>query len=378
MIKIEKEIELSIVEDYKNGLKRKDICEKYRITNFYKILDKYDVPRFNKKWTQDELDKLNELYPTESWELILKEIKRFPREEIIRMASKMKIRRENFQYTYEEIEYLKKYYCEMPTKIFIEKFFPNRTESAIHTKASRMGLVSREAWSNIENEILQEYYPSLSNKSIRNLYLNNRSLSAIMCQAANLGLKKEKTNTHFSKEELICDLKKLANNLGRTPTLTDISISEDLPSPMTYYRYFGSYDNACSIASLPINHINTFGSIGFHEASDGTICLSQAELTITEFFISNNITFEKEVPYTEFSEDERCGMKRCDWLLSDGTIVEYFGMPELEHYKKKMTIKLDIIKNSNLKFVALYRKDLSKLHKIFKPLTNVSTVTTKR
>jgi len=378
MIKIEKEIELSIVEDYKNGLKRKYICEKYKIANFYKILEKYDVPRFNKKWTPDELDKLNELYPTESWELILKEIKRFPRAEIARMASKMKIRRENFQYTSEEIEDFKKYYCEMPTKIFIERFFPHRTESAIHSKASKLGLVSRESWSDKENEILQKYYPSLSNKTIQNLYLSNRSLSAIMCQAANLGLKKEKTNTQFSKEELICALRQLAEKLGRTPTLTDISISEETPSPMTYYRYLGSYENACVIANLPINHINTFGSTGFHEASDGTICLSQAELVITEFFISNNIKFEKEVPYCEFSEDERCGMKRCDWLLPDGTVIEYFGMPELEHYKKKMTKKLEIINDNKIEFIALYRKDLSKLHKIFKPLTNVSTVTTKR
>ncbi|PIH59177.1 homing endonuclease associated repeat-containing protein [Paenibacillus sp. LK1] len=378
MIYIHKDIELSIIEDYKSGIKPKDICEKYNIKNFYKILDKYNVPRFNKKWTQNEINILESLYPTEPWETLLFEINRFPKEEIIRMASKLKIKRENYHYSSEELEYIRKYYSSMPTKEFVKKFFPSRTESAIHTKASKMGIVSRERWSEEENELLKDKYHNTPNRILKSKHFQNRSLTAIICQAVNLGLKKSITNVQFSNDELITSLKTLAEKLGHTPTADEILADEDIPSPMTFFRYFGSYNNACSEANLTPNPINTFGNCGFHSASDGTVCLSYAELTITEFFIENNISFEKEVPYADFVDDDRCGRKRSDWVLEDGSIIEYFGMPERESYKEKMNQKIDICKDNDIKLIALYRKDLNKLHKIFKPLTNVSTVTTKR
>jgi hypothetical protein len=53
-------------------------------------------------------------------------------------------------------------------------------------------------------------------------------------------------------------------------------------------------------------------------------------------------------------------------------------MPERESYKEKMNQKIEICDENNIKLIPLYRKDLNKLHKIFKPLTSVSTVTTKR
>ncbi|WP_339304609.1 hypothetical protein NST33_18650 [Paenibacillus sp. FSL L8-0435] len=378
MIYIHKDIELSIIEDYKNGIKPKDICDKYNVKNFYNILNKYKVQRFNKKWTQDELDILLERYSDEPWESLLGLIPKFTKEEIAQKASRLKLKRENFHYTYEEREYIRKYYNSMPTKEFVKRFFPTRTESAIHCKASKMGIISREPWSQKENDLLKETYHNTSNRKLKDMYFQNRSLTAIMCQAAKLGLKKTITNMQFSKDELMNCLKTLAEKLGHTPTMDEILADEDTPSPMTFYRYFGSYNEACLEANLTPNPINIFGYCGFHKASDGTVCLSNAELSITEFFIENNISFEKEVPYTEFVDDPRSGKKRCDWVLEDGSVIEYFGMPERERYKEKMNQKIIICKENDIKLIALYRKDLNKLHKIFKPLTNVSTVTTKR
>ncbi|PZT57504.1 homing endonuclease associated repeat-containing protein [Paenibacillus silvae] len=379
MIFIHKEIELRIIEDYKNGIKPKDICEKYNVVNFYNILNKYKVQRFNKKWTQEELDILQLSYPCETWEMILKLIPKFSKSEITQKASRMGISRDLFQYTDEDIEVFKKHYGTMSVKSFIDSFFPNKSESAILTKANRLGLKSREHWSDDENNILFKHYSSITNKELKHKFLNNRTLTAITCQATNLGLKKtEITNIQFSKNELIENLLKLSSKLGRTPTCDDLLVDDNAPSPSTYHRYFGSYSNACLEAGLKVNPINTFGNTGFHEASDGTLCLSAAEVTITEFLIENDIKFQKEVMYSDIIDDERCGKKRCDWLLCDGTVIEYFGMPERESYKLKMKQKIELCKDNKIKLIALYRKDLNKLHKIFKPLTNVSTVTTKR
>jgi hypothetical protein len=95
-------------------------------------------------------------------------------------------------------------------------------------------------------------------------------------------------------------------------------------------RHFGTYAKACELAGLQPN--KDFAQIYY--SKNGDICLSLQEKVITDLLIDNSIPFEKEVYYKDITDDIRCGMKRCDWLIHD-VIVEYFGMMEKPWYREK-------------------------------------------
>lgn len=57
----------------------------------------------------------------------------------------------------------------------------------------------------------------------------------------------------YSDDELLDALRELKDELGRTPTLSDIKNNEDMPSDATYYDRFGSYSQACEQAGLDPN-----------------------------------------------------------------------------------------------------------------------------
>jgi len=60
--------------------------------------------------------------------------------------------------------------------------------------------------------------------------------------------------------------------------------------------------------------------------------------------------------------------KRLDWLLADGTIVEFFGLAGKKEYDKKTKWKKKFLKKAGAKTIFLYPKDLKpeRLKKIFK------------
>lgn len=134
---------------------------------------------------------------------------------------------------------------------------------------------------------------------------------------------------------------------------------------MTYIRKFGSYSNACKLLDLPIN-INIFGnSVQAYTSINGDICYSSSELIITNYLYANGINYKKEVLYKDIINDERCKSKRCDWLISDNIIVEFFGMPRKKFYEIRMNEKRVICKDNNIRLIELFEKDLRKLDKIF-------------
>lgn len=332
------------------------------------------------KWSEEYIETLKENYANQSWDSLLSKLHPFSKQEITRKASKLKIRRNNTYYTNEEIEILTENYSKMTVNELIEKYFPHRTRSSIETKANNLGLASRKRWTDNEIDILRLYYDKCSNDDIAAKYLPDRTVSSLVSQAEKMGLKKEITNKKYKKYELIDKLKDLADEIKRTPSSEDILSRHNFPSLSTYVRYFGSYSNACKAAGLDENRINIFGNIGYYISSDNTVCLSKAELIVTEALIRHNIAFQKEVYYKDFIDDRLCGNKRCDWLLKDGTVIEYFGMPEKEHYKKKMKQKQYLCAKHNVNLISLYRKHLYNIDKIVNEikLSQTKSVTTTR
>ena len=145
----------------------------------------------------------------------------------------------------------------------------------------------------------------------------------------------------------------------------EIKVLDWCPSALSLSRYCGGYRNLCEMVGLEINQ-SIFGRPRYLlKSKNGDKCLSYAEQAVTNFFIDNNIKYEKEVKYSRYIKDIK-NEKFCDWVLEDNTLVEYFGMMDKDYYAKKANKKLKLIKDHNLKFIELREKDLPNLMEIFK------------
>ena len=60
----------------------------------------------------------------------------------------------------------------------------------------------------------------------------------------------EKLRKEWTKEEMLKELRKFAEELGRTPTSKEVDNNENLPAQSTYWRKFGSFSKACEKAGL--------------------------------------------------------------------------------------------------------------------------------
>jgi len=353
-----------VIRDYINDIPLKEIAEKYQLNDvnyIYYILRKNNIPKKKNKWTDKHTELLYKYYPTASWDILLEKLSPFPKDTISHYACNLKIERLVFnEYTEYEIYMLCKYYELIPTKELI-KYLPGRTESSVVTKANRIGLVSREKWSDEDSIKLKSLYALKTNEELSKIF--NRTSGSIMAQGQNLGLNKdaeEHLYIRYDNQKLIDDLKEFAQVLGRTPLSHEINENKDMAHYHTYRRCFDGYINACQLAGLEPNYDGNMYSSKTYRSKNNDLCLSQPELIITNLFIDNKLPYEKEVYYSTFTNDIRCGYKRCDWFLSNDIIVEYFGMERREFYKKRMQEKQIICSDNGLLLLELYPKDMTK------------------
>jgi len=353
-----------VIKDYINDIPLKEIAVKYQLSDvnyIYKILKTNNIPKKKNKWTEEHTKLLYEYYPTATWEVLLEKLNPFPKDTILHYASKLKIERLIYnEYTEYELHMLCKFYELIPTKELV-KYLPGRTESSIVTKANRIGLVSREKWNKDDSELLKKLYLTKTNEELGKIF--HRTIGSIMGQGQNLGLNKdpeEHLYIIYNKEKLINDLKEFAKALGRTPIAFEVNENKDMAHYNTYRRCFGSYVNACQESGLEPNYDGNMYSSKTYRSKNNDLCLSQPELIITDLFIDNDLSYDKEVYYSAFTDDIRCGYKRCDWFLANDIIVEYFGMERREFYKKRMQEKQSICSDNNLILIELYPKDMKK------------------
>jgi hypothetical protein len=69
-------------------------------------------------------------------------------------------------------------------------------------------------------------------------------------------------------------------------------------------------------------------------------------------------------------KDIRCKNKTVDWIINNNIFVEYFGLSDKPIYNKRMEEKRTICRDYNIVLIGLERKDLNKLHIIFKDFIN--------
>lgn len=369
----------------KEWLMTHDIENDYYTMDVVDFIKKYSFPDYasvkktarsngwkikNLRWTAAQIEKLKKLYPNSEWNELLSEFFPFDKEAIIKKAFQQKITRSTNQYTQEELDIMRKN-SHLSTVEIVELLPTNRSVTAIDCKMNRDNVVRRAKWSKEEKEILVKHYSVYSNKELSSKFLPHRTESAIVCEAEKLGLKKNKKITNSTDKEkrkikALEELRNFALQLGRTPTLREVGKNKDITSPVSYNRYFGSYATACELAGLEINK-SLFGKASYISYSlNNDICYSNAEKKITDIFIENNITYTKEVPYSEFVNQDLLrisGKKRCDWLINNSIVVEFFGFPEKEEYAKKMKEKINICNDSNIPIIELFDKDVDRVNK---------------
>lgn len=351
----------TIINDYKNNIELTTIANKFDIntSRILTELKKKKIPTRTNRWTEVQINRLYELYPHSSWDILINEFSPFRKEDILTKASSLGIDRECYGYSEEQENFLIKNYEKYPIKQLSDML--GKTEGSITSKANKLGLKRVEKWSNEEIGILEEHYATTRINDLITL-LPSRNRNTIIEKANHLGLRKEKevvrsNNVKKIRKKLLSNLNELATKLGRTPT--SIEVNELLSSGASaYHRYFGSYSNACKEAGLEVN-VSLFGKSRHIESKNGDVCLSQKEKEITDLLIDNEIIYEKEVLYKDIIENYNLKNIRCDWLLNNDIIVEYFGMPEKEGYKERMNEKITLCKIYGIKFIDLYENDVN-------------------
>lgn len=166
----------------------------------------------------------------------------------------------------------------------------------------------------------------------------------------------------MNDSELILLLKEVAYKIGRTPNRGELN-SLGLPSEIVFSTRFESYGKACDLAEITKNSGITKRELCY--SKNGDTCLSNSEKKISDFLIDHNIKFKKDIKYFDITKDKYSGKMTCDWILSDGTLVEYFGMSRHKKYKSTMKRKMKLCKKNNINLISIIDRDLNSLNNIF-------------
>lgn len=240
----------------------------------------------------------------------------------------------------------------------------------------------------------RKFYPITFDDSLLWSYPINESIEeieycSICLKSAIKGVFKEAKN----RDEMKKDLRELVDALGYIPAQDYMSlaffrripkdrfhdvmrvlieISPYEPDYYTYYRLkdkslvnfykqeFGSWFKAL-VESGVLEDDSRRLVIGTQcLALDGHECLSLEEKRIDDWLYEHNIHHVREPRYPVDEDLNPNGLMRADWAVND-VLIEYFGLAGDADYDRKAELKRAICKNTGIKLIALYRKDLNKL-----------------
>jgi len=290
------------------------------------------------------------------------------------------VKKSDFWWTEDEVMYLEKNYKNTPMEeisIFIKK-----SPEAIRTKAQKLKLerFSKRGKKYIASLPLSDFQESFILENFSNMTAVEisreikRSTTSIIsyCEKNNLPIKRKRKNPKdFSEEFLLESILKESEKLGRCITSTELSKIEYLPDISIYYNKFGSFTNACLLAGILPENTGIYGHVCYSKNEDK--CLSIGEKIITDYFIDNNIKYEKEVPYREFIKTKMNFI--ADWKIYENTMVEYFGFTGnrknsevVNKYIKKTRQKILFCKRNKIEIISIYPENvnLEFLDKTFK------------
>lgn len=103
---------------------------------------------------------------------------------------------------------------------------------------------------------------------------------------------------------------------------------------------------------------------------DGHLCHSMRERAVCDFLHLHGIVHDREPRYPQDPDYNATGLRRADWELADGTLVELWGLPKDPAYAAKMEAKRNLVARHGLRLVELLDTDLPNLPTIFDPWIN--------
>lgn len=138
-----------------------------------------------------------------------------------------------------------------------------------------------------------------------------------------------------------------------------------LPSIGSYYERFGKPWTKVLISTGVVDglRVTTRGTMAI--VSDGHLCRSLGELAIDDYLTNADIRHDVEPPWPAHPELNPRGRQRADWILADGTCVEYAGLTGNATYDRKMAGKVQMASELGIPILALYPSDLNRLGDIF-------------
>lgn len=146
-----------------------------------------------------------------------------------------------------------------------------------------------------------KFYNSYSEKTIRKYC--NKTYNELLVY---LNLIPNKDTIHYSDEELLFDFYNYFLELKRIPYTKEIDKNKKMVCSYIYLKRFGSYKNICDLLNIDWNIYYkkpTYGKILFDD--NGNLCKSYMEFQISNYFINNNINFNKEPKYSELIESNK-------------------------------------------------------------------------
>lgn len=132
--------------------------------------------------------------------------------------------------------------------------------------------------------------------------------------------------------------------------------------------YFGSWFKALYEAGvLPNDVLITKRGIKCI-AKSGNECNSLDEQYIDNWLFEKGLNPIKEPFYPKHEKYNSSGRRRADWLIGD-YYIEYFGLTGDLKYDKKTEEKINLIRDLNLKIIAIFPEDLNDLDSKFNVIT---------
>lgn len=99
-------------------------------------------------------------------------------------------------------------------------------------------------------------------------------------------------------------------------------------------------------------------------AEDGHFCRSLGERSIDDWLSRHGIDHECEPPWPAHAEFNANTAKRADWLIPDGTYIEYAGMMADKEYAVRIAEKVELARRLGVRLLVIAPEDLSNLDRI--------------
>lgn len=170
----------------------------------------------------------------------------------------------------------------------------------------------------------------------------------------------------YTDEELDNAFLGFVNEFGRVPSIRDFN-NTGRPSFWCYQNRYGSWAEACIHYGFEPNCRKQK-----YYMDDGERCDSRFEYDISTWLKSNGITYDRDIPYIEFTSNYN-GKMNCDYrfILDDGQVwyVEMAGFINTDDFTKltsreeelyyfKLKYKKKLFRENNLNYVIIHPRDL--------------------